>query len=173
LTLYCNVLFIMAATVAQCAYCFESLSASLQKRKQLSLGEVEQLWDEYTNRESEDAAAGNKQSGAARLPAVSRLIDSDTSSESSSTAQSASSSTPSLNTTASSTTSISSKASSLLSVAQRLGRGSGSQKDDAEFPLFVTYETLTRSGRKDLRGCIGTFEPHKLDAGLRSYALTS
>jgi uncharacterized protein (TIGR00296 family) len=42
-----------------------------------------------------------------------------------------------------------------------------------DYPLFVTWNTITRSGDKRLRGCIGTFEPMDLDDGLRSYALTS
>jgi len=40
-------------------------------------------------------------------------------------------------------------------------------------PLFVTWNTVTRSGEKRLRGCIGTFEAQELDEGLKSYALTS
>ncbi|KAK6345118.1 hypothetical protein TWF718_007047 [Orbilia javanica] len=41
-----------------------------------------------------------------------------------------------------------------------------------ERPLFVTWN-LVKSRGKQLRGCIGTFEPQKLDDGLASYALTS
>ncbi|KAF3315200.1 hypothetical protein TWF173_004089 [Orbilia oligospora] len=41
-----------------------------------------------------------------------------------------------------------------------------------ERPLFVTWNVV-RSRGKQLRGCIGTFEPQKLDEGLASYALTS
>ena len=37
------------ATLAHCAYCFESLSASLEKRQPLSLAEVEELWDKYAS----------------------------------------------------------------------------------------------------------------------------
>jgi AMMECR1 domain-containing protein len=37
----------------------------------------------------------------------------------------------------------------------------------------VTWNTVTRSGDKRLRGCIGTFEAQELDEGLKSYALTS
>lgn len=41
-------------------------------------------------------------------------------------------------------------------------------------PLFVTWSTISRnSGRKSLRGCIGTFEPQELQHGLAAYALTS
>jgi AMME syndrome candidate gene 1 protein len=41
------------------------------------------------------------------------------------------------------------------------------------FPLFVTWNTLSRSGHKSLRGCIGTFEDLPLYHGLQSYAITS
>ncbi|KAF3923481.1 hypothetical protein ABW21_db0208334 [Orbilia brochopaga] len=41
-----------------------------------------------------------------------------------------------------------------------------------ERPLFVTWNLLKSKG-KQLRGCIGTFEPQKLEEGLASYALTS
>lgn len=40
-------------------------------------------------------------------------------------------------------------------------------------PLFVTWKIKSKSGRMDLRGCIGTFEPKQLDAGLRDYAITA
>lgn len=41
------------------------------------------------------------------------------------------------------------------------------------YPLFVTWNTLSRNGHKSLRGCIGTFEAQELSYGLRTYALTS
>ncbi|GAB1199052.1 hypothetical protein APSETT444_008386 [Aspergillus pseudonomiae] len=44
---------------------------------------------------------------------------------------------------------------------------------DQQYPLFVTWNTVSRSGRKSLRGCIGTFEAQELAAGLESYAITS
>ena len=53
--------------------------------------------------------------------------------------------------------------------------GSALQKEESaqgEFPLFVTWNTLSRSGDKRLRGCIGTFEALDLEEGLSSYALT-
>ncbi|KAK8156606.1 AMMECR1 domain-containing protein [Phyllosticta citrichinensis] len=37
------------ATPAHCAYCFESLSASLEKRQPLSLSQVEEQWAKYTS----------------------------------------------------------------------------------------------------------------------------
>ncbi|KAF3931711.1 hypothetical protein ABW19_dt0205250 [Dactylella cylindrospora] len=50
------------------------------------------------------------------------------------------------------------------------GHTNGTRKP--EYPLFVTWN-LVKSGGKQLRGCIGTFEPHELEEGLRTYALTS
>ena len=53
--------------------------------------------------------------------------------------------------------------------------GSALQKEEGlqgEYPLFVTWNTLSRSGDKRLRGCIGTFESLDLEEGLGSYALT-
>ncbi|KAK6505228.1 hypothetical protein TWF481_007145 [Arthrobotrys musiformis] len=41
-----------------------------------------------------------------------------------------------------------------------------------ERPLFVTWNLVKPRG-KQLRGCIGTFEPQKLDEGLAAYAITS
>ncbi|KAH7888039.1 alport syndrome [Phlebopus sp. FC_14] len=46
---------------------------------------------------------------------------------------------------------------------------------DAEFPLFVTWNTRSsRSGRAPrLRGCIGNFEPMAIRQGIAEYALIS
>jgi len=44
---------------------------------------------------------------------------------------------------------------------------------DTSYPLFVTWNSITASGAKRLRGCIGTFEPLPLAQGLKSYALTA
>jgi hypothetical protein len=51
--------------------------------------------------------------------------------------------------------------------------GSRNQSTDQKYPLFVTWNTISRSGSKSLRGCIGTFEAQNLPAGLKSYAKTS
>jgi AMME syndrome candidate gene 1 protein len=179
------------ATPAHCAYCFESLAASFEKRKPLPLSKVRTLWETYHKTDDDDdeeeveagAAANDNKILDFRPAAISRLAGANSASSSvSSSAPSASSSTPSLNTIASSATSSSSSAkSSLLSVVKRLsGRASDTghtattkEEIEQEFPLFVTYETRRFSGRKDLRGCIGTFEPHELTDGLRTYALTS
>jgi AMMECR1 domain-containing protein len=37
-------------------------------------------------------------------------------------------------------------------------------------PLFVTWKITRADGRKNLRGCIGTFQPLAVEKGLRNYA---
>ncbi|KAL8645795.1 MAG: hypothetical protein Q9210_006511 [Variospora velana] len=44
---------------------------------------------------------------------------------------------------------------------------------EEQYPLFVTWNTVSGRGHKSLRGCIGTFESQELSAGLTSYALTA
>ncbi|EME77819.1 uncharacterized protein MYCFIDRAFT_33444 [Pseudocercospora fijiensis CIRAD86] len=133
------------ATQAHCAYCFEILAASFDRRQPLSLPQVEDLWDRY------HASSENAASSSSSLP-------SSGSSNKSKTEPSSGTATPA--------SSMSSR-SSLFSSIRRRGNS------EAEHPLFVTWNTLSRSGHKSLRGCIGTFEPQELDHGLRSYALTS
>jgi len=41
------------------------------------------------------------------------------------------------------------------------------------YPLFVTWNLISPSGAKKLRGCIGTFDPLPLAQGLKSYSLTA
>ncbi|KIW86913.1 uncharacterized protein Z519_12535 [Cladophialophora bantiana CBS 173.52] len=113
-----------------------------------------------------DRRHSNSKAGP-QLPSISRLQASSSSSRSSSASSpslfSASSSNSQL-TTPSSTTSSSSHArptyASQLSATE-------------SFPLFVTWNTVARSGHKALRGCIGTFEALPLASGLTTYALTS
>lgn len=64
---------------------------------------------------------------------------------------------------------------SLLSLGRREPRdGSGTDVRKAEeYPLFVTWNIVHKNGSRGLRGCIGTFEPQRIEDGLRSYALTS
>jgi uncharacterized protein (TIGR00296 family) len=40
-------------------------------------------------------------------------------------------------------------------------------------PMFITWNTIRKSGHKRLRGCIGTFAAQELEYGLKTYALTS
>ncbi|KAK7528060.1 AMMECR1 domain-containing protein [Phyllosticta citriasiana] len=150
------------ATLAHCAYCFESLSASLEKRQPLSLAQVEELWEKYTRTNSPASASASTNTSSSSIPSTS------TSSS-----------------TASSRSSAPTAASSRSSIFSALRRST--RTDDAEqqqqqqqaispteaHPLFVTWNTVSRGGSKSLRGCIGTFEAQELADGLRSYALTS
>lgn len=176
------------ATPAHCAYVFECLAASFERRQPLSLAQVEELWEKYhadAKGEAGDGegAAENEEDAemtdvegdeeAPRPAAISRLLNRDSS------ATSSSSSLPSTSTrstasssqsqrdgsgTATPASSTTSSRSSLFSFGRR-------QRREAH-PLFVTWNTLSRSGHKSLRGCIGTFEAQDLEAGLKSYALT-
>lgn len=157
------------ATAAHCAYCFEVLSSALENRKPLTFNEVEQLWDQFEAADEEEVGRQDEETGAILSPpppaAISRLRNSP-----STTSSSASSSTPSLATDADA--SKSSSASSLFSLPKGLSKRRGAASDE-QYPLFVTWDTISKGGHKSLRGCIGTFEAQELDDGLRSYALTS
>lgn len=156
------------ATAAHCAYCFEALSSSLEKRQPLSFSEVEELWEQYEIAGAEEARVPEDEVEGVLSPpptaAISRILSSP------STSSSASSSTPSLSTATD--TSKSSSASSLFSLPKRSSKGKGAASEE-KYPLFVTWDTISKRGHKSLRGCIGTFEDQELDVGLRSYALTS
>ncbi|KAH8727173.1 AMMECR1 domain-containing protein [Phaeosphaeriaceae sp. PMI808] len=150
------------ATQAHCAYCFETLSASLEKRPSLSLRQVEALWKTYnadptiTDAEIEGGESPippNASDSDYKPAAISRLLAPSSATASSSSVQSASS-----------TPSGASEASSAASKNSKIVK---------DHPLFVTWNTVTKRGEKRLRGCIGTFEAQELDEGLKSYALTS
>ena len=176
------------ATEAHCAYVFECLAANFERRQPLSLAQVEELWAQYRAdaKEIENAADEDTQQEEdsemtdaevekepPRPAAISRLLNRDSSATSSSSSLP---STSTRSTTSSSTaqrdssgtvtpaTSTSSSRSSLFSFARR--------KRKEAHPLFVTWNTVSKSGYKSLRGCIGTFEAQELEAGLKSYALT-
>ncbi|CAG5148372.1 uncharacterized protein ALTATR162_LOCUS2191 [Alternaria atra] len=167
------------ATQAHCAYCFETLVASLEKRPALTLAQVEHLWAKYnseptTTSELEDeteaeqadqaALASAPADGSYKPAAISRILASPSSSASSSSLQSASSTPSGLNSeTPSSLTSQSSSSTNLVD----------GDDEDEEHPLFITWNTVSRSGDKRLRGCIGTFEAQPLTKGLSDYALTA
>ena len=183
------------ATLAHCAYSFESLLASLEGRQPLSLSKVEDLWDKYTSTaetdddsridsdeaslqapdedgdlEMEDRSAEQE---PARPAAISRLLAPSPSSASSSPSTR---STTSSRAEASSASSKSSSRTSIFSFARRSNKPANIPRSNASYeshPLFVTWNTISRSGNKSLRGCIGTFEAQELDQGLASYALTS
>ena len=183
------------ATQAHCAFCFECLSANFDHRQPLALPQLEELWQQYRvskgdepldgdespseeEQESEDAEmtdADAEEPPTARPAAISRLLNRDSSAASSSSSLPSTRSTTSsaqsqrtgsgTETPASSTSSVKSR-SSLFSFARRR------REKSEEYPLFVTWNTISRSGYKSLRGCIGTFEPQELEYGLKSYALT-
>lgn len=102
-----------------------------------------------------------------QVPSISRLQASSSSSRSSST------SSPSVLSANSSNSHIT-NSSSATSVAPSARPSYASRLSGTDsFPLFVTWNTLSRSGHKSLRGCIGTFEALPLASGLSTYALTS
>ncbi|KAI1808725.1 AMMECR1 domain-containing protein [Daldinia bambusicola] len=145
------------ATVPHCLYCFETLAAYLEGRKSMSLREVVDAWNEY----KKDVGAGIEDSSKhesleKQIPALRRVVGSE-SSDISSTSSPSSGSSLSLatETTATSTDSL-------------------PETIITESPLFVTWNTVSpRTGNTSLRGCIGTFEAQELDEGLSSYAITS
>ena len=189
------------ATIAHCLYCFEVLSAKLEKRKALSLKEVEDLWDRYSSitaldvsqagedaddhemteddRESsddgEDEDEGERDTektpSVLLPPSISKL-------QPPSPGSGSSSSTPSSLSTTSSKAALgdaskSSSKSSFFSFSRKPKSQSPIVKKDEEYPLFVTWNTINSRGHKSLRGCIGTFEAQELSVGLKTYALTS
>ncbi|KAF2814126.1 uncharacterized protein BDZ99DRAFT_459840 [Mytilinidion resinicola] len=166
------------ATQAHCAYCFETLAASLERRQPLDLAQVEALWNRYNDgpedAEEEDAEDEDEATldNSHRPAAICRLIAPSPATSSSSSVPSTAS-TSSVPSEASSATSKSSSGSSFFSLGRRAkGEANPAPSTIEKSPLFVTWNTVLGS-ETSLRGCIGTFEPHELDDGLRSYALTS
>jgi AMME syndrome candidate gene 1 protein len=179
------------ATKAHCAYAFECLASNFERRQPLSLAQVEELWDEYhasnpmeedededgepEAEEDEDADMTDAEAGDPAPPrpaAISKLLNRETapsagsSNSSLPSTKSMASSVPSSRQSGSGVDTPASSRSSLFALGRRL------RNRDEEHPLFVTWNTVSRSGYKSLRGCIGTFEPQELEYGLRSYALT-
>jgi hypothetical protein len=167
-------------------YCFESLSAKLERKgeSKLSLQRVKELWETYNSLQgslgkdqevtespkdpetSEPPAKILKRTGLDHLSVPSPSLRSQTSTPStvSTPSSAAKDSIMSKGSKSSSTSSISSpdKSPEIRTPAK-----------DAESPLFVTWNTVGKSGHKSLRGCIGTFEALELKEGLRDYALTA
>ena len=157
------------ATPVHCAYAFESLAASFEQRQPLTLGVVEELWEQYHADERDPEEAEEANGGEiARPAAISRLLNRDSS------ATSSSSSLPSTASSVQQQTDGSGTATPASSVGSMASRSSGKSqvKRHESHPLFVTWNTVSKSGNKSLRGCIGTFEAQPLEKGLRSYALT-
>jgi AMME syndrome candidate gene 1 protein len=182
------------ANAAHCFYCFECLDASFERGHPPKLDSYLDLYEKYiadtkpaqTSEDiveddgnvSEDEADGDDitheesrmQSRSTRArpqnPNISRLQASQSSSRSSSA------SSPSTISASSSASHLSgSSAATSLTTAPPSYASRLSVTDS--FPLFVTWNTLSRSGHKSLRGCIGTFEALPLASGLQSYSLTS
>jgi hypothetical protein len=179
------------ATPAHCFYCFESLAASYDGNNPISLTAVEELWERYEQFKKlaylqdddeelplgETEASGQQPVNASgqpvppsqtvKLPSIDRLQTQAASDGSVSTTPSAMSN--------KSSSSIFSSATTSSSVSSQSDAPAGRQHklSEQKYPLFVTWNTLSKGGRKSLRGCIGTFEAQELSRGLKSYALTS
>ena len=189
------------ANTAHCLYCFEVLAATLEKRPQFTLRQVKDSWSHYQQdrlggptesdhdeemtqdeedpEASEDELDGDESDGEAikqptpstlQLPSISRL-------QAASPSSASTVSTPSSLSTTSSQAAVegnskSSSKSSFFSFSRRSQQPSPAQKEE-EYPLFVTWNTISSRGHKALRGCIGTFDAKELSEGLASYALTA
>lgn len=182
------------ATAAHCYYCFECLAASYEGNDSISLAAVEELWERHEQFKklselqsgealplSENDIPGQQpvndieESGQGvqsisrpqtiKLPSIDRLQTRASDSSVSTTPSTMSNKSSSSVFSSATTTSSMSSQSDTPSAQQRLG--------EQKYPLFVTWNTLSKSGRKSLRGCIGTFEPQVLPRGLKHYAFES
>jgi len=168
------------ASPAHAFYCFEVLAASFRHEEHPTLQSVVNLYEQYHKQlsgESEvsgteevlvqetdqvEDQASTPQTNQLLLPSISRLRESTPSSQSST-------STPSTTSLNSSNTQLT----STTSVNEIVPTYASQLSLTESYPLFVTWDTLSRSGHKHLRGCIGTFEALPLEQGLETYALTS
>src|SRR5271154_3247685 len=129
------------------------------------IGSEEDEMDGDNAEEDHSATGASSNTSRPQLPSISRLQASTHSSRSSS------SSTPSVLSANSSNSQLTAAPSTSTitptpSSAPRLSI-------NESYPLFVTWNTMSRSGHKSLRGCIGTFDALPLASGLSTYALTS
>ncbi|KAJ5209083.1 hypothetical protein N7449_003462 [Penicillium cf. viridicatum] len=161
------------ANTAQCYYCFESLLASFEDREPPTLAAVEALWEQHEQTK--------------KLSSLEEQLEVDTHQQQSSaqeaaTAQNQPSSEPILHLIQCSHIFVVRIQYFIQLATVELNqyhhtkcgfRTPQLRSPDQRYPLFVTWNTLSRSGHKSLRGCIGTFEGQELAAGLKSYALTS
>lgn len=131
--------------------------------------------DEDDDEEEEDAQPGDERqrfqrrtvkSAGPQNPSISRLQASSSSSRSSSA------SSPSVFSASSSNSQLTARSSATSTTSPRTTYASRLSVTDS-YPLFVTWNTISRSGHKSLRGCIGTFEALPLASGLATYAITS
>ncbi|KAI9847276.1 MAG: hypothetical protein M1837_002862 [Sclerophora amabilis] len=177
------------ATPAHCVFCFEALSANLDRSNALKLDQVQDWWDQYTrfqrgspeaedDEDEEEEVHGVPERDEAplsipraRFGASHLAVPSPSSASPSSTPSSMSTSSSRIQPSSTPASSPNSSRSSLFSFAKRPSRQQAIPNEAR--PLFVTWNTVSRTGRKSLRGCIGTFEAQELENGLKSYALTS
>ncbi|EGD98880.1 ammecr1 family protein [Trichophyton tonsurans CBS 112818] len=142
-------------------------------------GSVEPPVDTDGQESQDDMDKGQPFSSTLQSPSIRRLqsaASSGSSSVSTSTppALSTSSSRSALTSNTSISTSPSPNTSSIFSPPKpSYSETLRSTPPGASYPLFVTWNTVSRSGYKSLRGCIGTFDAQELSSGLKSYALTS
>lgn len=172
------------ANPAQCYYCFETLAASYKDVEPPSLSTVEELWERHEHFKKLAALQDNMdgdidedddptkfENTSAIMPPGVRRLQSEMSLDSSS------SNTPSVMSNNSSHSALSNLTGNTTPSSQSLqpdSAGHLAHREKAQrYPLFVTWNTISKSGHKSLRGCIGTFEAQELSAGLQSYALTS
>jgi hypothetical protein len=180
------------ATQAHCAYCFETLAASFENRPALSFAQARELWARY-QADVDDAEEGIQESElleatTSKPAAITRLLRrvSRSGEASGNDRPSATSSRSNLSTTGHSHASSRSRGSkaasgaatpassiSLPFSADSVGEDQEEEEEEEEeeYPLFVTWNTISKSGRKSLRGCLGIFEPYELDYGLSRFAL--
>ncbi|OAP59793.1 hypothetical protein AYL99_04795 [Fonsecaea erecta] len=109
----------------------------------------------------------NNSNAGPQLASISRLQASSSSSRSSSA------SSPSLFSASSSNSQLTNSSSTTSSSSHTRSTYASQLSATESYPLFVTWNTVGRSGNKALRGCIGTFEALPLATGLSTYALTS
>lgn len=180
------------ASPAHCYFCFESLAAAYDDQDPVSLEVIEELWERHEQFKKLAALQDNDESGSLREEGgedlSQQIVDEEIGDEDATTrsrknppqkiklpsvtrlqSDSSSATTPS----SASNNSSRSVLSSSTSVTTPGSQSTQAAPKERRYPLFVTWNTLSKSGRKSLRGCIGTFEAQELAAGLKSYALTS
>lgn len=156
------------ATVEHCLCCWEALVAHKEERDALSLQDVQKSYAAYLASLSSKTTSEHSK----KIPALRRLVGSDSPSSSSSSP---------LGSTGSSSTSLSSHtvASSVCSATTPTNSDTVEPVTDPEahYPLFVTWDRLDGDDSHQewvLRGCIGTFDDgDPLSETLPEYSLTS
>lgn len=157
----------------------QDIDNTVSQRDSADLGQevvVEEDDDDDADEGRDTTQRGSMKSKSSRphsikLPSVSRL-QSQLSSDSSSV-----STTPSVMSSNSSRSILSSSTAATTPISEstqpEMAEMRQQRPKSQHYPLFVTWNTLSKNGHKSLRGCIGTFDAQELAEGLRSYALTS